>query len=181
MYICTPAGQTLPVQRTDVLHVLGAALDGRGSSWRSVNYRLLKGEACFWVQSVALCGASGVQAKLRAWTAGPATCAIHDSSSWHVAQDLLTAVKRWEFKWLRKILRLKRAPDENLYEYNCRTSRRIIQWSQATKSKLMHHRVLLSIFHAAWREAHHKIPRFADALECCEAIQKQALVGEPQT
>ena len=67
--------------------------------------------------------------------------------------DLLLGIKRWEFKWLRKILKLRRRPDEGTQQYNIRTSRRITAWSRLTGCKLMHHRVLLSIFRNAWREA----------------------------
>ena len=118
--IVTPDGCVLNFTHSTELHVLGAALDCHGSTWCSVNHRMLKGEACFWAQATALCNKGSVSAKLQAWSSGPAACALHGASSWHAAQDLLLGIKRWEFRWLRRILKLKRKPEESNQKYNRR-------------------------------------------------------------
>ena len=90
--------------------------------------------------------------KFQAWTSGPATSALQGMATWHVTKQLLTKIKRWEFSWLRKLLRLRRRAAEGQFDYNTRTANIIIQWSYDFNCKLMHHRILLDVFKAAWRE-----------------------------
>ena len=133
------------------MDVLGTLLDNTGASSRSMQHRLQKGEGCFWAHSQTYLGLGSFTAKLRSWTGGPATSAIYGACTWHVTQDLLLVIKRWEFGWLRKVL-CRRRPDEGQFDFNSRTSKQIIKWCGMANCKFMHQRILGAIFKSAWRE-----------------------------
>ena len=61
-------------------------------------------------------------------------------------------MKAWEFRWLRKVLRLRRRPDETQEKYNRRTANKICTWARGNNFKLMHQRALFAVFKGAWRE-----------------------------
>ena len=93
-----------------------------------------------------------MQTKLHAWHSGPSSSVTYGSASWHLSQHLLSDLKRWEFRWLREALGLRRRQDEGQKQYNERTSRTICSWSARINAKLAHQRVLLNVFRDALLE-----------------------------
>ena len=142
----------LHIRRVESMETLGTMLDVRGGAETNVEHRLLKGEACFWANGPIFTDSGGVANKFRAWARGPATSAIHGAGTWHLTQDLLSKIQRWEFAWLRKLLRLRRKKEEGQFEFNTRSARKIVEWYRDFDCKFMHHRILLEVFNNAWRE-----------------------------
>ena len=133
-------------------------LDITGSPRLSYDYRIQKVESYFWAHSKALCGPGSVATKLRAWHRGLATSAMHGSKTWHSNKSISSTMKVWECRLLRKMFRLMRAPDEGCMAFNRTTANRICQWAQLHRVKFLHHRALLSVFEAAWREREFSTP-----------------------
>ena len=153
-------GTPVVFRRVFEMVVLGNLVDIKGSTRRSLDHRFLKAEGCYWANLPALRGPGDVPDKLRSWQSGPATSAAHGASTWHLCQTTLHEIKRWEFQWLRNILRLRRRPDEGCLEYNARTSRLIVPWFHRYGVRMLHHRVLRMVFQSAWREKHHPDSEF---------------------
>ena len=128
------------------LDVLGTKLDTEASTRTSVDHRMSKAEACFWANHQNYTGVGNVRKKLAAWSSGAISVACFGCCSWHVSHELMLSVQRWEFRWLRKVLRLRRKPQESLEQYNRRTFGFISDLSQGCRHRLMHHRVLAQVF-----------------------------------
>ena len=128
------------------METLGTLLNSTGSSMVSFEYRAHKAESRFWAKSCAVLTAGGVVEKLKAWRSGPGTSAAFGAGNRHVTAHLLWAAKRWEFKWLRKALRLKRRRGEGQLVYNSRTSALIQAWAQKATITFLHHRVFQDVF-----------------------------------
>ena len=151
-------GATMTIKFVDNMEVLGVLLDHRGSSTCSFEHRQQKGEACFWAHSADFVGLGTAEDKFRAWCSGPSASIAYGSSSWHVTSSMLLAAKRWEYKFLRRALRLRRRASEGCMDYNQRTARIIESWACRFKCRLLHHRILHGIFRQAWREEHQSYP-----------------------
>ena len=172
--VTAPSDEPLTFSKVSQLEALGCILDMKGSTAESFQHRLAKGESCCRAQMKTLTGIGRVASKLAGWHAGPAASVLHCSSTWHVTKNLLVTLKRWEFNHLRKVFRLRRRQDEGQMEYNRRTSKRISEWSRGSRFKLLHHRVLLAIFKAAWREEHLKPPGGDNLLKACRCFRNRA-------
>ena len=125
-----------------------------------------KAEACFWANHQNYTGVGNVRKKLVAWSSGAISVACFGCCSWHVTCELMLSVQRWEFRWLRKVLRLRRKPQESLEQYNRRTFGFISDLSQGCRHRLMHHRVLAQVFKHAWRERKIEWPGYVNHLRC---------------
>ena len=153
-----PEPPPLLFRQAHQLIVFGHALDRCGSRQTALNYRLARGEANYWANVKTLNGAGSVTMKMQAFHNGPATCGLYGCGSWHVTQQLLLHVKRWEFKWLRRMLGIRRAPEEGRQAYHSRSSRRIVAWGRQTSHKFMRQRLFTEVFRSAWRERHVPAP-----------------------
>ena len=145
-------GRRAQYQQVEQMEVLGSLLDGRGDDVVMANHRLHKAEQLFWQHSKALRGPATVMQKLQAWECGPSASACFDCSMWTINKTMLQRIRRWEFRWVRKMFGFRRRPDEGAMQFNMRTSRKITQWFQQAGIKMLHHRILRSIHRSAWRE-----------------------------
>ena len=133
-------------------------LDRFGSTKRSLKHRQAKAEKCYWVNVKAFKGPGGVSSKLRAWYSWPSTSSVYGACSWHLSKQVLTDLKRWEFRWLRRALRMRRRPAELQQVYHVRTSELIKKGLALCNVRLAHHRVLAAVFANAWREKRQDMP-----------------------
>ena len=132
----------LSYKRVREMEVLGSMLDSEGSTTRMVNHRLEKAEHHFWAHSKAYMGGGTISQKLKAWETGTVACAAFDCAIWSISKTLLHRIRRWESRWLRKLLRLRRKPDEGAMQYNVRTNKLIHSWFERTGTKMLHQRIL---------------------------------------
>ena len=83
--------------------ILGVLYDTKASTEASMEYRLQKGQACFWKPFKALSILGSVQGKVRGWSEALATSALCGCSPLHVTKGLLVGVRRWELALLRRM------------------------------------------------------------------------------
>jgi hypothetical protein len=88
-------------------------------------------------------GPGSVKSKLKAWAAGPATSALLDSTGWSINQGILKFLRRWEYRWLRKVFRFRWKSDEGKMMFAKRTARIIERWSNDHGFRMMHQRLLV--------------------------------------
>ena len=134
------------------LIILGTLYDQRGNTMVSLEYRLGKGEACFWKHVKTFRGPGRIGSKLDAWSSAPVPSAIFGSGCWHLSKEVLVRLRRWENNLLRKAFRLKWISDEGQMKFNQRTSNLIKGWFAKCCKRPIHYRVLQSVFDQAWRE-----------------------------
>ena len=68
---------------------------------------------------------------------------MYGAQTWHLNEEVVEKAKRWEFSWLRKVLKLtKRAPNEGWMSYNIRTGNRIWQWAEKNEVSLIQQRLV---------------------------------------
>ena len=136
----------------DRMLILGEMIDNRGCTATSIEYRLSKAEGHFWANSKTLCAPAPVIKKLDAWCQGPQASALHGASTWHLTGELLHKLWSWELKWLRKVFRLRRRPDEAYHDYMQRTASRIEAWMARAGRRPIHVATLRSVFLDAFCE-----------------------------
>ena len=117
-----------------------------------IDHRLHKAEQLFWANSKTMLGPATISQKLEAWQRGPSASACFDSSTWTATKTSLHRVRRWELRWVRKLLRLRRRPEEGRMQFNTRTSKQLKNWFHQTGTKFLHQRILQAIHKSAWRE-----------------------------
>ena len=61
-------------------------------------------------------------------------------------------MRSWQQQMLRKVLRLRRRPEESFKTYNMRTAAIIHKWCRGARISLLYVRVLKAVYKAAWRE-----------------------------
>ena len=132
--------------------VLGVLLDSKGSTDVSIDHRLAIADNCARGCMQVLKGPGGISAKLRAWSTSPAATAIFGCSTWHITQGCLRRIRRWEYQWLRKVLKCTRKSDEGYMQYNIRTARLIEHWFAASGVPPFFLRIIRILYRAAWRE-----------------------------
>ena len=125
----TPGGEQLCMEAVDNLVALGVFLDRSGSTEASVNYRMVQADKVFYKHLKDISKPNGgVLARLRAFMGTFSTALMYNSFGWHLTEHILTRVKRWENHKLRKVFRLKRAPEEGRQGHMLRTGHRLHAW-----------------------------------------------------
>ena len=76
-----PDGTTMAMKQVKQLELLGVMLDGSGSTAVSLEHRMGKAEACFWINAKAFLGPGTLQEKLTAWQAAPAASHLFGADS----------------------------------------------------------------------------------------------------
>ncbi len=147
------AGQVLKYSACEKMLALGVELDSRGNIVVSMEHRLEIGARIYWKHSQVLTRPGSLKSRMEAWSAAPGSSAIHGCGTRRLTRQLLHQLKRWEYKWLRRMFKFKFAPGEELARFNERTARKWELWFNNTKIWHSHHRVLSSIHTAAWHES----------------------------
>ena len=104
-----------------------------------------------------LSDSSPAKLKLATWQQVLAASALHNSSTWHATATLARCLRRWELRFLRKILRLRRRPNEQQQQYMQRSSNMIDAWYRRFGFLKSHHVLLRNIFRSAWSESHRSL------------------------
>ena len=164
----TPSGAELQIKRVDVLEVLGVALDGAGSTVTSIDHRLAKADGCVWANGKAFKCDGTVREKLQAWQLALLACATFGAESWSITQHTLQRLRSWELGHLRRILKLRRRPDEGPFLYNTRTAMLVDKWREKLGIEHVVHKVLKLVFKAAWLE---KCPKGSKKLNLIEPVR----------
>ena len=141
-------------QIVDAMEVLGAMISHEGDTITSVEHRLGKAEGKYWSNAGTYKAKGSIASKMKAWPTGPAASAAHGSSTWHLAQNVMVRLRRWEFSFLRKMFGFRRRPGEGQAMFMTRTARLMERWFRVTGTRPLHLRVLRDVFKAAWREQH---------------------------
>ena len=90
--------------------------------------------------------------RLRAWRDSPASVASYNAETWHVSAHSLADLRTWELKMLRRMLKLRRRPEEGYMQYNQRTAACIHKWCSRSNVVLLYARVVKAVYKAAWTD-----------------------------
>ena len=124
-----------------------------GSTIASADYNMARAEKCYFCHQQVLTNRTlPICKRLRAWYASPATVAINNAESWHLTVSLLSKIQTWELQYLRRLLRLRRRPEENYCQYNVRTATIIRKWCNDCGVVMTYMRVLQAVFKASFKE-----------------------------
>ena len=112
-----------PWKRSSSIVLLGAQITDDASSRAFFEYRLQRADMiCFKIQNT-LKADIGVLMKLRAWHTRIQAAVIYGCETLHVTKAILLRARAWENRWLRKILRIRRMPDETPENHMKRAAR----------------------------------------------------------
>ena len=146
-------GECLAYQRKTSITILGDFLSNDGCSAASFQHNTGRAEAIYFKHQQVLRNASlPVGKRLRAWHNSPLNAAIYNSGNWHITAGLMREVRTWELQLLRRLLRLRRRPEEGAMNYNMRTSSMICKWLSNSRLDSAHVKVIRFVYKAAWRE-----------------------------
>lgn len=134
------------------MELLGDLIDARGSSLTSFTHRQEWANAGYFRNRSLLRRRAELGARLHAWSSAPAASAIYGAETWQATSALLHNAKSWERKRLRDMFRMKWKPGEGQQAYNMRTTNVLHCWFSSFCLVSLHHRILKSIYRAAWFE-----------------------------
>jgi len=135
------------------MEVLGDFLDQGGATSGSVEFNCARADGHYFKHKRLLSNpALPVAQRLQAWFQTTATRALYNAGTWHLTASLLSDLRTWELKKLRRLLRLQRKPDEYASQYNMRTSRIIAQWCSKYGFTFLYARVIKMVFKAAFKD-----------------------------
>jgi len=113
------------------IQVLGGMLDAKGSDNDFLSFRLSQGSKSLYTSWALFKTKAPLTDKLFGYVTGPRACARFLSGLFHINNHSLDAIRKWELQHLRRILKLRRAPDEHYHIYKQRTALKIRKWMSA--------------------------------------------------
>ena len=120
------AGERFEVQDVTELDMLGVRVTNVGDTEASIIHRLsAAGKLLYKYKYLFMSKHLSWEVKLKAWCKTVHRCVLYGAGGWHLDQRTLRILISWERHQLRKVLRLRRAPEENYRAYRIRTARRI--------------------------------------------------------
>eukprot|EP00973_Karenia_brevis_P040527 5604275-Karenia_brevis.AAC.1 len=93
-----------------------------------------------------------VEKRLKAWSDAPGSVAVYNAETWHLSGDVLSKIRTWEMKMLRRMFRLRWRPEDNPMTFNVRSSHLIQHWFRNGGVKMIHERILQAVYKSAWKE-----------------------------
>ena len=90
----------------------------------------------------------GLEDRLRAFLATSVSALLYNAAGWHLTEHVLLRIKRWENHKLRRMLHLRRRPEENRGGHMLRTGQRINAWFQKLAIQRTHEKLLA--LHHGW-------------------------------
>ena len=145
-------GGGVEYQRKNQILLLGDYLDARGSTSTSVQYSMGKAETLYFkYQDVLRNKTLPVAKRLAGWRDSAGGSVAYNADTWHITAGLLSDLRTWELQFLRRVLRLRRKPNEGFMEYNQRTAIIIRRWQQEYNITMLYDRVLKAVYKAAWK------------------------------
>ena len=133
--ISAPNGEVLTYDWKENLEVLGELLDGSGSTEASQEHRQAQAVKLYFSYNQQFKAPSSATAKIQAWARGPQASACYGAQAWHHSEGTMEAARRWEFRWLRRALKMRKGTGEAWTDFNARTAVRIRSWAE----KLTYH------------------------------------------
>ena len=132
--------------------LLGELLDSIGSTAASVHFNISRAEANYF-KNQELLGNSclPVFKRLRAWYATSSMIAAYNCETWHLTASIPMELRTWELKMLRRMLKMRRRPEEGCQQYNTRTAEFIRKLLSKAGVLPLHFRVLRAVFKEAWK------------------------------
>ena len=150
-----PDAHFLEVKAVDQAIILGTLMDRAGDTRASVDYRFSQADRVFFKHFKAMADPTAtIRDKLQAFSGTAGNALLYNAGGWHLCRDLVHRVKSWEYHKVRKICRMKRAPDEGRQAYNLRTAHLIRTWFEKSKVARLHHRLLQAVYKWAWEASH---------------------------
>ena len=138
----------------ETIAVLGDHLNNEGSTSASVDFNCSRADSHYFKHKGVLSNPTLPAIKrLRAWFQTTSTVALYNAATWHLTANILSALRTWELKKLRRVLRLRRRPLENAEHYNIRTSRIIEHWCAKYGVTLLYFRVLKAVYKEAFKDS----------------------------
>ena len=158
---------TLHYERKQKIALLGDLLDVEGSTSTSFHHNLGRAKTHYFKhQAILRNKALPMGKRLQAWRDTSAAAAVNNSETWHITSGLLSDLRTWELQMLRRLLRLRRRPDETRMMYNITSAQRMQRWLEQHGVPMVYKRVLKSIFKAAWKETWFTLDGGAMPLKC---------------
>ncbi len=144
----------LKYKQKEKIILLGDLLDQDGSTQSSVEYNLSRAEAHYYKHREVLSNrAMPVGKRLQARAKSSSTVGAYNGETWHLTAKILSDLRTWELKMLRRLLQLRRRPQESYQYYNQRTAAMVDKWCSDNGVLPLYGKVLKAVFKAAWRES----------------------------
>ena len=170
------------VQPTESMDVLGNVVDRTRSPNTSVEHRLAKATAAFWAEKTLYCDKSSSVAKwFQRYSMRIVPKVLHGCGGWSWSQSLCQKLVTWEGQNLRRILSLKRRPDEEYIPWLRRTTRYARKLFAQMGHSALTHRVLFGIHKLAGEVQFSNSDCAADAFLPADAWLERQLVVAPST
>ena len=104
------------------MEALGTWLDNRGCSEASMWHRISKANSMFYGKKALFCDPKlPVKRRIDAFYSACVPAALHGAGEWAYTQSMFQALRIWELGKLRRVLCLRRRPDECWVDYMKRT------------------------------------------------------------
>ena len=104
------------------MEALGTWLDNRGCSEASVWHRISKANSMFYAKKALFCDPKlPVKRRIDAFYSTCAPAALHGAGEWAYTQSMFQALRLWELGKLRRVLCLRRRPNECWADHMKRT------------------------------------------------------------
>ena len=162
-------------EQKDSIHILGEYLEGDGSTKASVAYTCGRAEAHFFRNQHLLCNpVLSIGKRLQACFRSTSTVVVYNAGMWHITASILADLRTWEWKWLRRILRLRRRPDDSHFGYHKRTSKIIKRWIIQYGIMPVHGRVIKAVFKTAWKDRHFQLDSSEAPLQRAREYRSEA-------
>ena len=104
------------------MEALGTWLDNRGCSEASMWHRISKANSMFYAKKALFCDPKlPVKKRIEAFYSTCVPAALHGAGEWTYTQSMFQALRIWELGKLRRVLCLRRRPNEGWVDYMKRT------------------------------------------------------------
>ena len=116
--IVSKKGRSYTWHVTEGMEALGTWLDSRGCSETSMWHRISKGNSLFLAKKALFCDLKILVSKrISAFNATCVPTVLHGSGEWACTQCMFQSLRPWELGKLRRILCLRRRPNEGSVDY----------------------------------------------------------------
>ena len=165
----------LGVPQVFSFEALGAAIDPTANSEQFLEYRLLRADLVVGKHLVKLKASKSWAQRFRFWAQVVVPAAAFALGILHLGRQHLERAKRWENRWLRKVLKMRRSMAgsvlETMEDYNRRTDGMINDWFVKLGLQRIMHRMIDEYFRIST-----KTGTLSHALRQCRSFHWRTLV-----
>ena len=144
--------QLLRFRSVSSIGVLGMNISRDGSSVESFDFRLRQADKLVYKHEKLLKKPGPLGPRLDAWRSASQASAAYASGTYALTRALLVTARSWEFKVLRRILKVRRKPEEAFFIYCQRSAARIQKWLELFHVAPLHIVILRNVFRAVWKD-----------------------------